>query len=272
MIRFALMAALAAAVLTPSPADCPATHVLGADYLHPALPRPRDALRRGRGERPGRPAVDRADDGGVDARLVPGARVRAPRRAGRGQGARRRRARRHQDAEEPLARRGQGRAARHRDLQGLRPRDVGAHQLDRIAVRAAERRADVPDPGGARRDAAARGGAVAPGRVEDQRDQPGAGRRRGAPLPAPPATTSWSTRRSSPATPPSIASRSAASRTCSPTKAKRGCSTASGRRPTSPGSSPSTSGSGAACPTSATPSSTCSARRAAASSTRIRPC
>ena len=54
-------------------------------------------------------------------------------------------------------------------LSRLRPRDDGAHQLGRGRLRAAQRRADVPDAGRERRHAAARGDAGAAGRVEDER-------------------------------------------------------------------------------------------------------
>ena len=47
--------------------------------------------------------------------------------------------------EEPLADHDRRRAARHRDVPRLRPRDVGANQLDRVRVCVPERRADVPD-------------------------------------------------------------------------------------------------------------------------------
>ena len=113
----------------------------------------------------------RADDGGVDAGVVPGAGVLAAGGDAGGRGAGRERAGGRQDEQEPLAggdRRG-GRGALA--LPAVLPRAVGADQLRRRRVRAAQRRRDVPHAGGRR-------GRRRPGRTACASSCRRAGRRR----------------------------------------------------------------------------------------------
>ena len=112
-----------------------------ADLLYPAFPRSPDPLRRGRGAGPHRrPRRGRADDGGLDAGLLPGARVRPQRRGGLG----RHRTRASRWPSRRPSRTAGGSTTRQapggRPLPGLLPRDVGADQLRRLRLRAAQRR------------------------------------------------------------------------------------------------------------------------------------
>ena len=147
-------------------------------------------------------AVDRHDDGGLDAGVVPGSRVRAERRGGHARSAGGRRAAGREDVEEPLADHDRRGARGDAHLSRLLARDDRPQQLGRRRLRDAERRADVPHAGRERRARRTTCGSSCRRR----------GRRRSPACPtrptarrtttARPTTTRSSTARSSPAIPP----------------------------------------------------------------------
>ena len=187
----------------PPPRRPPPSRRRRADPLHPPVPRPPVALRRGRGRRPDRRrGRGRADHGRLDPGLVPRPRVcparRGPRRPGRPTG-------------KPLAvekvRKNRwkvdtGGAARVVGLlSGLLPRDGRADELGRRLLRPAQRRGDVPDPRRPRPQAAR--GHARPARRAGSGPSPACPPRPGArrTTTSPPTSTPWSTRRSTPGNP-----------------------------------------------------------------------
>ena len=149
-------------------------------------PGPGDALHRGPGDVSDvAQAGHRADDAGMDAGVVPGARVRAPcrgsprPRSGRACPARR------QVEEEPMAG-GDGRSRRRRpDIPRLRSRAAGENELGRGFLRPDQRCSDLHHPGRARA-ASSRGRARAPRRMVQVADVVTSSRRRSTtPLPRP---------------------------------------------------------------------------------------
>ncbi len=149
-----------------------------AHPLHVELHRAADALRGGvRGGPDRRTCRGGVDDGGLDAWLVPGARVLAPRRSGHGDRRGRARARGREIRQEPLARHHGRQPDGDREVSRVRPRDERAHQLDRRRVRADQRRTDVHDAARRRRAAPRSRHQPAPGMAAIG-DRPGRNERR----------------------------------------------------------------------------------------------
>ncbi len=208
-----------------------------ADPLHPPVPRAPDALRRGRGQGADRrPPAARADDGRLDARLVPRPRVRPERRGPGCPLARRHPPARPEGPQEPLE--GRARRAAPDEFDAVVPRllpgDVGPGQLGRCRLRPDQRRPDVPDARRRPRPAPARGHAGTAARA-GRTASPACPTPRAVPLTitSPPTSTRSSIARSTPATRPSTSSRSTASRTFSSTRARGASGTAPDRPATS---------------------------------------